>query len=49
MGRTAYEAIAGSMTILHQHPFAPILNAGRKIVFSGPRGRRLGQRHDRRW
>ena len=30
MGRTAYEGIAGSMTTATDHPFAPILNAGRK-------------------
>jgi dihydrofolate reductase len=35
MGRTAYEAIAESMTTTAaDHPFAPILNAGRKVVFS---------------
>jgi dihydrofolate reductase len=34
MGRTAYEAIAGSMTASTDHPFADILNAGRKVVFS---------------
>ena len=34
MGRTAYEAIAGSMTTATDHPFADILNAGRKVVFS---------------
>ena len=34
MGRTAYEAIAGSMTTSTDHPFAPILNAARKVVFS---------------
>ena len=34
MGRTAYEAIAGAMTTATDHPFAPILNAGRKVVFS---------------
>ena len=34
MGRTAYEAIAGSMTTATDHPFAPILNAARKVVFS---------------
>jgi dihydrofolate reductase len=34
MGRTAYEAIAGSMTTSTDHPFAPILTAGRKVVFS---------------
>jgi dihydrofolate reductase len=34
MGRTAYEAIAGSMTTSTDHPFADILNAGRKVVFS---------------
>ena len=37
MGRTAYEAIAASMTTTStDHPFADILNAGRKVVFSGP-------------
>ena len=34
MGRTAYEAIAASMTTNTDHPFAPILNAARKVVFS---------------
>ena len=34
MGRTAYEGIAGSMTTATDHPFAPILNAARKVVFS---------------
>ena len=35
MGRTAYEAIAGAMTTTAtDHPFADILNAGRKVVFS---------------
>jgi dihydrofolate reductase len=34
MGRTAYEAIAEAMTTSTDHPFAPILNAGRKVVFS---------------
>src|SRR5438552_13403855 len=34
MGRTAYEAIAGSMTTATHHPFAGILNAARKVVFS---------------
>ena len=34
MGRTAYEGIAGAMTTATDHPFAPILNAARKIVFS---------------
>ena len=34
MGRTAYEAIAESMTTATDHPFSPILNAGRKVVFS---------------
>ena len=35
MGRTAYEAIAASMTTTStDHPFADILNAGRKVVFS---------------
>ena len=36
MGRTAYEGIAGAMTTSTDHPFADILNAGRKVVFSGP-------------
>jgi dihydrofolate reductase len=34
MGRTAYEAIAESMTTAPDHPFADILTAGRKVVFS---------------
>ena len=34
MGRTAYEAISEAMTTATDHPFAPILNAGRKVVFS---------------
>ena len=35
MGRTAYEAIAESMTTTAtDHPFAGILNAARKVVFS---------------
>ena len=34
MGRTAYEAIAGAMTTSTDHPFAPILNAAPKVVFS---------------
>jgi dihydrofolate reductase len=34
MVRTAYEAIARSMTTATDHPFADILTAGRKVVFS---------------
>src|SRR5215211_7565216 len=34
MGRTAYEGISGAMTTATDHPFAPILNAARKVVFS---------------
>jgi dihydrofolate reductase len=35
MGRTAYESIARSMTTTAtDHPFAEILNAARKVVFS---------------
>ena len=34
MGRTAYEGIAEAMTTSTDHPFADILNAGRKVVFS---------------
>jgi dihydrofolate reductase len=35
MGRTAYEAISTSMTTTAtDHPFADILTAGRKVVFS---------------
>ena len=34
MGRTAYEGISGAMTTSTDHPFAPILNAARKVVFS---------------
>ena len=33
-GRTAYEGIAGAMTTSTDHPFAEILNTGRKVVFS---------------
>lgn len=34
MGRTAYEGIAAAMTTATAHPFAPLLNAARKVVFS---------------
>ena len=35
MGRTAYESIGEAMTTtVPDHPFADILNAGRKVVFS---------------
>ena len=34
MGRTAYEGISAAMTTATDHPFADILNAGRKVVFS---------------
>jgi dihydrofolate reductase len=34
MGRTAYEGIASAMTTSADHPFADILTAGRKVVFS---------------
>ena len=34
MGRTAYEGIAQAMTTSTDHPFSPILNAARKVVFS---------------
>ncbi|MFF4653669.1 dihydrofolate reductase family protein [Streptomyces sp. NPDC001380] len=34
MGRTAYEGISASMTTATEHPFADILNTGRKVVFS---------------
>jgi dihydrofolate reductase len=34
MGRTAYEGISGAMTTATDHPFADILTAGRKVVFS---------------
>ena len=34
MGRTAYEGISVGMTTNTGHPFSPIMNAGRKIVFS---------------
>jgi dihydrofolate reductase len=34
MGRTAYEAISEAMTTATDHPFAPILNVARKVVFS---------------
>jgi dihydrofolate reductase len=34
MGRTAYEGIAAAMTTSTDHPFASILNAAPKVVFS---------------
>ena len=34
MGRTAYEGMAGSLPTATGHPWAGILNAGRKVVFS---------------
>src|SRR5262245_32268212 len=34
MGRTAYEAIAESMTTATDHPLADLLTTGRKVVFS---------------
>jgi dihydrofolate reductase len=34
MGRTAYEGIAPAMTTNTDHPFSPILNGARKVVFS---------------
>jgi dihydrofolate reductase len=35
MGRTSYESIGPSMTTaIVDHPFSPILNAARKVVFS---------------
>jgi dihydrofolate reductase len=34
MGRTAYESISEAMTRATDHPFAPILTAARKVVFS---------------
>src|SRR5215211_7308554 len=34
MGRTAYEGISEAMTTSTDHPFADILNAARKVVFS---------------
>ena len=33
MGRTAYEAMAGALPTA-DHPFSPIMNAARKVVFS---------------
>jgi dihydrofolate reductase len=34
MGRTAYEGMAANLPTATDHPWAPILNAGRKVVFS---------------
>ena len=34
MGRTSYESISQAMMTATDHPFAEILNAGRKVVFS---------------
>lgn len=33
-GRTAYDSISAAMTTATDHPFSPILNAARKVVFS---------------
>src|SRR3954467_8393419 len=33
-GRSAYESISGPMQTSTDHPFSPILNAARKVVFS---------------
>jgi dihydrofolate reductase len=33
MGRTAYEAMAGALPTA-DHPFSPVMNAARKVVFS---------------
>ena len=33
-GRNAYEGISAAMTTATDHPFSPILNAARKVVFS---------------
>ena len=50
MGRTAYEAMAGYLATASDHPFAGILNAGRKVVFSRTlKTAELGQHHHRRW
>jgi dihydrofolate reductase len=34
MGRISYESISAAMTTATDHPFSPILNAARKVVFS---------------
>jgi dihydrofolate reductase len=34
MGRSAYEGMSGAMTKATDHPWAEILNTGRKVVFS---------------
>ncbi|MCK2214786.1 dihydrofolate reductase family protein [Actinomadura sp. ATCC 31491] len=34
MGRTAYEGMSAAMTTATDHPFADLLNSGRKVVFS---------------
>jgi dihydrofolate reductase len=34
MGRTAYEGMAANLPTATDHPWAPILNAGHKVVFS---------------
>jgi dihydrofolate reductase len=34
MGRNAYEGMSGAMTTATDHPWADILNTGRKVVFS---------------
>ena len=34
MGRNAYEGMAANLPTSRDHPWAPIMNAGRKVVFS---------------
>jgi hypothetical protein len=41
MGRAAYEGMAGALPTA-DHPFSGILNAARKVGFSGPCGRPRG-------
>jgi hypothetical protein len=48
MGRATYEAMAGALPTA-DHPFSPIMNAARKVVFPDSEDGRVGQHHHRRW
>jgi dihydrofolate reductase len=49
MGRAAYEGMAGALPTA-DHPFSPIMNAARKVVFSRTlRTAEWAQHHHRRW
>jgi len=48
MGRATSEAMAGALPTA-DHPFSPIMNAARKVVFPDSEDGRVGQHHHRRW